>query len=95
MTDPHYLSPHCATGHCKWCTSRRAAERQRSVAEYVASQNLPAFDHWERKIGAHDEHPSPVYDRHVEESVAHGATILLKRDVRNTQHRRRDTWRDK
>ena len=54
---PDYLSPHCSTGNCRWCTNRRAqAERYRIAVERAKAG---PFMFWDTKTGGHQEQLGP------------------------------------
>src|SRR3990167_2516634 len=46
-TDPHYLSPHCQTGNCAWCTERRLRAHLLTHPPLVSKPG----DHWDNKLG--------------------------------------------
>ncbi len=50
-----YLSPHCTSGNCKWCTTRRRRAKDAATrAQQATVDALPGI-FWDSKTGGHQE----------------------------------------
>ena len=57
-----WMSPHCTSGNCKWCTERRA-RKQRSATMALEAALAPGM-FWDSKIGGHQEQLGPSAPDH-------------------------------
>ena len=56
---PDYLSPHCASGNCKYYRGRREQVKRARTAALEAAAAPGMFDPWNQKIGGVQEQLGP------------------------------------
>ncbi len=86
--DPNYLSPHCASGACNFCRTRRERRRAQSIRDAIAlAKPSTRFDYWNAPA-----RPSPYtefgpYPGDPKPSEGTPGRIIYLKTSRNTGHR--------
>jgi hypothetical protein len=88
--DPNYLSPHCTSGNCTFCRTRRERRRAQSVADLILCAK-PSTDlsPWATPIGPRRQQTDiPPQQQTEYPSVTPRQVIYLKDPTsRNTAHK--------
>ncbi len=69
-----YLSPHCASGDCKWCAERRRRKQAQATAALQASLAPGMF--WDSKVGGHQEQLGPSSPDSWKRTYVKGLDVL-------------------
>lgn len=78
---------HCASGHCNWCTERRARRRAAMLRDLIAAAKpSTTFDYWNRKIEPRREEPR-VHATPYPSQVPKQVYYLKDKTSRNPKHR--------